>query len=105
MNVYEFVGNRVLEVHGFENINSFSITHRIVMKLNNKKTLYQAFINMWTSMAKNVIDKIAASSWVHFTLKNPPPLTLHSLQINFEQITLAASRTPSCHIRYFLISI
>lgn len=32
---------------------------------------------MWTSMTKNVIDKIAASSWVHFTLKNPPP-PLHS---------------------------
>lgn len=75
MNVYEFVGNRVLEVHYFENRNSFSITHRIVIKLNNKKALYRAFINMWTSVAKNVIDKIATSSWVHFTLKNPrmPP--------------------------------
>lgn len=69
----EFEGNRVQEGHCFENRNSFSITHRIVIKLNNKKTLYQAFINMWTSMAKNVIDKIAASSWLHFTLKNPPP--------------------------------
>lgn len=61
MNVYEFVGNRVLEVHCFENRNSSSITHRIVIKLNNKKALYQAFIKMWTSMANNVIDKIAAS--------------------------------------------
>lgn len=39
INVYEFVGNRVLKVHCFENRNSFSITHRIVIKLNNKKNL------------------------------------------------------------------
>lgn len=37
MNVYEFEGNRVQEGHCFENRNSFSITHRIVIKLNNKK--------------------------------------------------------------------
>lgn len=59
---------------------------------------------MWTSMVKNFIDKIAASSWVHFTLKNLPP-TLHSLQTNSEQITLAVSRTTCCHIRYFNLNL
>lgn len=39
INVYEFVGSRVLKVHCFENRNCFSITHRIVISLTIKKSL------------------------------------------------------------------
>lgn len=83
------MGNGVLEVHGYENRNSFSIAHR-VKALKSKNALYKALIWLVKHAGKygqKQGSKIAAKklhhhsprSWVHFTLRSLPR-PIHSLQ-------------------------